>query len=54
LYQLGLMYMASDNRHPDREKAIGYLRHLLVDYPNGDLANKAARHLDQALNQGAP
>ncbi|WP_374440764.1 outer membrane assembly lipoprotein YfiO [Pseudomonas panipatensis] len=54
LYQLGLMYMAADNRHPDREKAIGYLRHLLVDYPNGDLANKAARHLDQALNQGTP
>ncbi|MEG7363519.1 tetratricopeptide repeat protein [Pseudomonas citronellolis] len=52
LYQLGLMYMAPDNPHPSRAKAIGYLRHLLVDYPDGELANKAARHLDQALNQG--
>jgi hypothetical protein len=46
------MYMAPDNPHPSRAKAIGYLRHLLVDYPDGELANKAARHLDQALNQG--
>ncbi|CDF82283.1 hypothetical protein PKB_0917 [Pseudomonas knackmussii B13] len=51
LYQLGLMYMAPDNPHPNRDKAIGYLRRLLVDYPSGDLANKAARHLDKALNQ---
>ena len=51
LYQLGLMYMAADNPRRSRDKAIGYLRQLLLDYPSGDLANKAARHLDQALNQ---
>lgn len=51
LYQLGLMYMAPDNPHPDRNQAIAYLRRQLAEYPNGELASKAARHLDQALNQ---
>ncbi|KAF1053387.1 MAG: hypothetical protein GAK43_01444 [Stenotrophomonas maltophilia] len=53
LYQLGLMYMAPDNPHPNRDQAIAYLRQLLTDYPDGDLAAKAARHLDTALNQPA-
>lgn len=53
LYQLGLMHLASDNRNADRDKAIGYLRRLLVEYPQGEIKAKAARHLDQALNRGA-
>ncbi len=53
LYQLGLMYMAPDNPHADRDQAIAYLRRQLAEYPNGDLADKAARHLDQALNQNS-
>ncbi|MCP1646730.1 outer membrane assembly lipoprotein YfiO [Pseudomonas sp. GD04087] len=54
LYQLGLMYMAPDNPHPDREKAIAYLRRQLAEFPNGELADKGARHLDRALNQTSP
>ena len=50
LYQLGLMYLAPDNPHPNRDKAIEYLRRQLLDYPEGELSNKAGRHLDQALN----
>jgi hypothetical protein len=53
LYQLGLMYMAADNPRADRDKAITYLRRLLVQYPNGELAGKAARHLDRVLNSPA-
>ena len=52
LYQLGLMYLAPDNPQANRDKAITYLRRLLVQYPASDLNNKAARHLDQALNRG--
>lgn len=51
LYQLALMYLATDNPQADRDKAIGYLRLQLAQYPDGELANKAAQHLDQALNQ---
>lgn len=54
LYQLGLMYLAADNPHASRDKAIGYFRRLLVQFPDSDLASKASRHLDQALNQGSP
>ncbi|MGH8354482.1 MAG: tetratricopeptide repeat protein [Pseudomonas sp.] len=54
LYQLGLMYLAPDNPRANRDKAIDYLRRLLLQYPDGDLAGKAARHLDQALNQPRP
>jgi outer membrane protein assembly factor BamD (BamD/ComL family) len=54
LYQLGLMYLAPDNPHANRDKAIGYLRRLLVQFPASDLAGKASRHLDQALNQDHP
>ncbi|MBA4242765.1 MAG: outer membrane assembly lipoprotein YfiO [Pseudomonas sp.] len=50
LYQLALMHMATDNPRADRDKAIAYLRRLLVQYPNGELNAKAARHLDLALN----
>ncbi|AYC34118.1 outer membrane assembly lipoprotein YfiO [Pseudomonas cavernae] len=52
LYQLGLMYLVADNPQANRDKAIGYLRRLLAQYPDSELADKAARHLDQALNQG--
>lgn len=56
LYQLGLMYMAPDNPRRNRDKALGYLRRLLVDYPDGPLAEQTSRHLDRVLNQngGAP
>src|SRR3989338_3343745 len=51
LSQLGLMYLAPDNQQASRDKAITYLRRLLVQYPSSELNNKAARHLDQALNR---
>ncbi|WP_044873661.1 tetratricopeptide repeat protein [Pseudomonas sp. LFM046] len=51
LYQLALMYMAPDNPHASRDKAIGYLRRLLVQFPDSDLAPKASHHLDQILNR---
>ncbi|QEY64693.1 tetratricopeptide repeat protein [Metapseudomonas lalkuanensis] len=54
LYQLGLMYLAPDNPHANRDKAIGYFRRLLVQFPDSDLATKASRHLDQALNSDRP
>ncbi len=54
LYQLALMYLAPDNPHASRDKAIAYLRQLLAQFPNSALASKAARHLDQALNQTLP
>lgn len=54
LYQLALMYQAPDNPHADRDKAIRYLRRLLVQFPHSELNTKAARHLDQALNSNAP
>ncbi len=54
LYQMALMYIAPDNPQPDRDKAIAYLRQLLVKYPQSELAGKAARHLDAALNNGTP
>lgn len=54
LYQLGLMYLAADNPAANRDKAVGYLRRLLAEYPDGDLSAKAAHHLDRALNRGAP
>ncbi|AYF90317.1 tetratricopeptide repeat protein [Pseudomonas sp. JS3066] len=54
LYQLGLMYLAPDNPHASRDKAIGYFRRLLVQFPDSDLASKASQHLDQALNQSRP
>lgn len=54
LYQLGLMYLAPDNPSANRDKAIGYLRRLLVQFPDSPLASQAARHLDQALNQNLP
>ncbi|ERI53750.1 hypothetical protein N878_14280 [Pseudomonas sp. EGD-AK9] len=50
LYQLALMHMAADNPDADRAKAIAYLRRLLVQYPDGELNAKAARHLDMVLN----
>ena len=50
LYQLALMYMAPDNPKANRDKAIGYLRRLLAEHPDGELNAKAARHLDMALN----
>ncbi|MNN39138.1 hypothetical protein D3C81_1531660 [compost metagenome] len=53
LYQLGLMYLAPDNPQANRDKAIGYLRRLLVQFPASDLAAKASRHLDQILNRNA-
>lgn len=52
LYQLALMHMAADNPAADRDRAIAYLRRLLVQYPDGELNAKAARHLDLALNPG--
>ena len=51
---MALMYIAPDNPQPDRDKAIAYLRQLLVKYPQSELAGKAARHLDAALNNGTP
>ncbi|UVE18679.1 tetratricopeptide repeat protein [Pseudomonas sp. LS44] len=51
LYQLALMYLAADNPQASRDKAIGYLRRLLAQYPDSEVSDKAARHLDQALNQ---
>ena len=51
LYQLSLMYLAPDNPQANRDKAIAYLRRLLVQYPESELNSKAARHLDQALNR---
>ena len=51
LYQLALMYLAPDNPSASRDKAISYLRRLLVQYPQSELSIKAARHLDQALNR---
>ncbi|MFZ3153938.1 tetratricopeptide repeat protein [Pseudomonas sp.] len=51
LYQLGLMHLAPDNPQVSRDKAITYLRRLLVQYPSSALNHKAARHLDQALNR---
>lgn len=53
LYQLALMHMAPDNPAANRDKAIAYLRRLLVQFPEGELNAKAARHLDLALNPGA-
>ncbi|QMV65034.1 tetratricopeptide repeat protein [Ectopseudomonas oleovorans] len=50
LYQLALMHMAPDNPAANRDKAIAYLRRLLVQFPDGELNAKAARHLDLALN----
>ena len=52
LYQLALMHMAPDNPNANRDKAIAYLRRLLVQFPEGELSAKAARHLDLALNPG--
>jgi TPR repeat protein len=52
LYQLALMFLAPDNPNASRDKAITYLRRLLVQYPQSELNIKAARHLDQALNRG--
>lgn len=54
LYQLALMNMASDNPQADRNAAIGYLRQLLEQYPDSDLSNQAAKHLDSALNNRTP
>ncbi|WP_137819881.1 tetratricopeptide repeat protein [Pseudomonas sp. 2FG] len=54
LYQLALMYLAADNPHADRDKAIAYLRQLLAQFPSSAQASQAARHLDQALNQASP
>jgi hypothetical protein len=54
LYQLALMYLAPDNPTASRDKAIGYLRRLLTQYPQSELNRKAARHLDQALNRSMP
>ncbi len=54
LYQVALMYLAPDNPHPSRDKAIEYLRQLLAQYPNSELREKAARHLDTALNTITP
>ncbi|MFP6850107.1 MAG: tetratricopeptide repeat protein [Pseudomonas sp.] len=51
LYQLGLMYLAPDNPQASSDKAISYLRRLLVQYPNSELNRTAAQHLDQALNR---
>jgi outer membrane protein assembly factor BamD (BamD/ComL family) len=51
LYQMGLMFLSTDNPQSDREKAITYLRRLLVQFPDSDLSTKASRHLDQALNR---
>ncbi len=50
LYQLGLMYLAPDNPQRNRDKGIGYLRRLLVQFPDSDLASKASRHLNAGLN----
>ncbi|EZH78796.1 hypothetical protein AU05_19940 [Ectopseudomonas composti] len=52
LYQLALMHMAADNPRANRDKAIAYLRRLLVQFPESELSAKAARHLDLALNPG--
>lgn len=54
LYQLGLMYLAPDNPRADRDKGIGYLRRLLVQYPESELTAKVSRQLDQALNRQPP
>jgi hypothetical protein len=54
LYQLALMNMASDNPQADHDAAIGYLRQLLKQYPESDLSNQAAKHLNSALNNRAP
>lgn len=51
LYQLSLMYLAPDNPQANRDKAISYLRRLLMQYPNSELNRTAAQHLDQALNR---
>lgn len=48
------MYLPPDNPQANLDKAIGYLRRLLVQVPDGPLYGTAARHLDQALNQSRP
>jgi TolA-binding protein len=48
------MNMASDNPQADHDAAIGYLRQLLKQYPESDLSNQAAKHLNSALNNRAP
>jgi hypothetical protein len=54
MYQVALMYLAADNPHPSRDKAIEYLRQLLAQHPSAELQEKAARHLDTALNITTP
>ena len=44
------MYLAPDNPQRNRDKGIGYLRRLLVQFPNSDLAGEASRHLNAGLN----
>jgi outer membrane protein assembly factor BamD (BamD/ComL family) len=44
------MNLASDNPQANRDTAIGYLRQVLRQYPNSELNNQAAKHLDSALN----
>ncbi|MDI6525313.1 tetratricopeptide repeat protein [Pseudomonas otitidis] len=52
LYQMALMNLAPANPHADRQKAVGYLRRLLAEFPDAEQAEPAARHLDMALNPG--
>lgn len=54
LYQLALMNIASDNPQANRSQAIEYLRQLLAQFPDSDLSESAASHLDSALNNPSP
>ena len=54
LYQLALMNMASDNPQLNRAQAIDYLRRLLAQFPDSDLSEPAASHLDSLLNNPTP
>jgi hypothetical protein len=54
LYQLALMNLAEDNPQADPDTAIGYLRQLLREYPDSELSQPAAHHLDSALNSRRP
>ncbi len=54
LYQLGLMHLAADNPQPNRDQAIGYLRRLLQDYPDGPSHSPAIRYAPPSGCQRAP
>jgi TPR repeat protein len=53
LYQLGLIYMSTNNKERSIDKSSYFFRKIIEEFPNSKLTEKAKRRISELLNQQA-